>query len=170
VDEIFRSKPERLVRLLPGDQAEPALWQGNELADILRHQLAASLPPRPPRPRPTGDGDDAVGEDEPAAGSPDTFGGLLRHPSPPLELLRLAKSFAKTADSRRDEPIPAEIATVLYYATVVAGLLRHGVMISSLDADAIQQGVNWALARPWLDSDLRHLFREWSTRHGSGTA
>src|SRR5205823_4989142 len=98
----------------------------------------------------------------PAAGPADgkapplnSFGDLLSHPRPPLELLELTKEFAKTSDTRASSPLPPEVATVLYYAAIVAARLRHGAGITGLGARDLRDGIAWALRQPWLDGRVR---------------
>ena len=53
-----------------------------------------------------------------------SFGDLLHHPNPPLELLRLTKDFAKACRLSRSGPLPREIATLLYFASIIVAWVR----------------------------------------------
>src|SRR5262249_18508201 len=55
-----------------------------------------------------------------------SFGDLLAHPHPLLELLEFVKDFAKENRTDAESPLPREVATVLYYACIAAALARCG--------------------------------------------
>ena len=162
-DDLFRSQPDGLARLLSIDGDRPPAWRREELSDILHHQLRAPLvfdlgrlgeavaPPAA----------DACGRPAAAAAVPGglyCFGDLLYHASPPIELLVLAKQFAKTAD--RGGPLPSQIATFLYYAVIVVALLRHRARISRLSDETLRDGLRWLAGQPWLDARARGLVAE----------
>jgi hypothetical protein len=91
---------------------------------------------------------------------PNRFCDLFRHPNPPVELLEYTKHLAKRARHRPDSPLQ-KISTVLYYASIVAALLRcGGRRITGLDDDALAYGVRWVLEQAWLDAYTRRLFAE----------
>jgi len=91
---------------------------------------------------------------------PATFGDLLHHPQPPLEMLQRVKRFAKACKVKAEGPLPPEVATVLYFASIVVALLRCEARISELDNKAIRTGTEWALAQTWLDQPTRSIFEE----------
>lgn len=135
------------------------LWRPEELGAIFRHQLAAPLEfdfsflgaERPPSL-------DAAKETE---GPPIlSFGDLLRHLRPPIELLESTKEFARRCRSRPEAPLPDEIATMLYILSIVAALARCGQRITKLDDTALGESLDWALSQPWLDLPMRDLLRE----------
>jgi len=152
-----QTKPQSLARLLDAE-AGGGDWSAADMAAILRHQLnaplRADLSATNPR---AGKTLDTVSQ---AGPPPATFGELFAHPRPPLELLELAKDFGKAL--RRDAScgVPAGVATVIYYASIVAAQLRCGRRISDLDEAALRRGVDWALAQPWLDAAIRAMFEE----------
>lgn len=151
------TKPQFLARLLDAE-AGSGEWSVDDMAAILRHQLSAplrgDLSATNPHAGKTFDKISRIGP------PPATFGELFAHPHPPLELLELAKDFGKAL--RRDAScgVPAGVATVIYYASIVAARLRCGKRISDLDEAALRRGVNWALAQPWLDAATRAMFEE----------
>src|SRR5262245_41163569 len=140
------------------------IWQPDELAAILQHQLnaqlefdlgavSAELPA----------GLDAIGVGR--AGTlrwAVTFRDLLlHHPHPPLPLLERAKRFAKACKSEPGGALPSEVATMLYFACIVVARLRCGdARISALDDTSLARGLEWAAAQPWIDVETRHLMEE----------
>jgi hypothetical protein len=148
MDEIFRSQPQALARLFSAG-AQGTTWSHADLGAVLRHQLSAPLLVDLRR-LPHWPGAEA--------GPSGNFGELLAHPCPPLELLRLTKEFAKAADQQEDRPLPVEVATMLYYAAIVAALVGCGERISRLSDDELRQGVAWALAQPFIAPQVRPLF------------
>ncbi len=151
----------RLAELLDVSKEAPA-WAAADLAEIFDHQLRAPLGFDLERwSQPDPDTTALLRHLTQSPGQPlETFGDLFRHPQPPVELLRLTKDFAKTSDSRDDAALPSEIATVLYFAAIVAARVRRGTLISQLSDDAVRQGAEWAARQPWIDGATRALFEE----------
>ena len=87
-----------------------------------------------------------------------SFGELLQHPCPPLELLELTKEWAKANREDADSWLPGEIAGWLYYACIAAALARFGRRITSLDDRRLRAAFAWAGAQPWITEDWRVLF------------
>lgn len=138
------------------------LWQPEELAAMLAHQLAA-----PVREDLEKLSDDLAGRynqfvAQQAGGSevPLTFGQLFSSSHPPIAVLRAVKDYAKQAISNQDGAIPEELGAVLYYASISCAFLRCGQAISALDRAALSSGLNWALGQLWLEASLQALFRE----------
>ena len=150
------SGPEPLAALLAAGGPPSGLWQPEEMAAIFRHQMAALL-----RVDLGGLARPAAERLEALVAAPaaplQSFADLLRHPSPPLELLELVKDFAKTNADHPENGLPKEIAAVLYYACIAAALLRLKARISKLsDADP-GRGPRWAVEQPWLDEETKQL-------------
>lgn len=134
-------------------------WRPEELGAILRHQLAAPIEfdlgavPR-----------GAARRIRSAATAKNllvrSFSDLLLHPRPPIELLRLTKDFAKANRHQPDSPIPAEIATLLYFASVAAALVRLRERITELDDAALAAGFAWCREQPWMEAGLGALFND----------
>jgi hypothetical protein len=139
--------PQQLSKIVDFDDVESP-WQAHEMAAVLRHQLAAPM---------------VFGPEDGAWGSgraPATFGELLCRTDPPLPLLKLMKDFARAHTIQPHSPIPREIATVLYYAAILAALVRHGARISGLDDEPLRKGVQAVLLNDWLDESTRTLLTE----------
>ena len=142
----------------PEDEGFPG-WSAGELEEILKHQLETFLA--------VDIGNRLLEPDRALAGSGSfqglrsmKFGELLLHPRPPVEALDLVKDLAK---ARRNDPeglLPPEVATVLYYGSICAAALRHGIRISTLDRGALRAGLEWALSREWVTGPIRGHFVE----------
>jgi len=140
-----------------------ALWEPDELGLILEHQLAAPLE------------FDIVGvepdqleelrsvETGPAI---ETFGDLVFHPRPPVRLLELTKEFARASRGHPDRPLPDEVASALYLASIVVALARCGKRITGLSDDGLRYGLTWALKQAWLEGAIRELLDEGRRRVG----
>ncbi len=160
-----RSKARGLAGLMRLDGDEPAGWSAAELGAILRHQLAAPLEYDL---RTIAPGGGQTISDMTAAITigprPNSFGDLIRHPAPPLDLLRLMKDFSKAG--RDSGSLPPEVSTVLYYAAIAVALLRQGNRITELDDRSLRKGIEWCLVQPWMDSDLRSVLTEAAAKIG----
>ena len=89
-----------------------------------------------------------------------SLGNLLAFPNPPVELLKITKDFAKDCRQNPHSPMPQEIASVLYFTSIAAALIRCGDRISDLTNEALTEGFRWTLAQPWLDAQTRVLIEE----------
>jgi hypothetical protein len=154
-----------LARMIDLDPDAPALWNRDELKELLEHQLAAPLE------------FDLIGVDRAeldgllakreAGPKIETFGDLMRHPRPPVGLLNWTKEFAKAARDHPDSPLPDEVASVLYLASIVAAMTRCGERLTRLGDDGLLHGLAWALKQTWLDESVRKLLKEGRTRLAS---
>lgn len=148
-----RIDPAALARMLelPLSSADPA--------ELLRHLLTAPVPL------------DLGALDAELAGRARTwaegqglvlksFGDLLHHPNPLPELLELLKEFAKDNRSDAESPLPREVATVLYYASIAVALSRCGRRITRHDDATLRQGFQWGCDQPWVDEATRGLLRD----------
>lgn len=156
----FDTDPKQLATLLDlSADGDDRLWRDEELGAILRHQMTAPLQV------------DLINLERGLAVKVRTlaesqgltlksFGDLLAHPNPPVELLKVTKDFAKACRMSPRGPLPREIATVLYFATIAAALVRCRRRITGLSDADLADGFRWALARPWLDTPTRSLSEE----------
>lgn len=142
-----------------GGGTQGNLWKPEELTAILRHQLDAplafdlgSLQPGMA---------ERVGslsrDQEPPI---HTFRELFHHPRPPVELLRLAKDFAKGLAGRSEAPVPDPIADVLYTLSIVVAITRCACHISELRNEELRRRIDWAAQQPWVDEPTRDVLRQ----------
>jgi hypothetical protein len=143
-DELDHSEPSQLAEAMAIDPARPDVHSPEELAAILKHQLDTPL-------------SFDLGEvDDPASV---TFGDLLfGQQEPSLELLQRVKCFAKFCKSTRDGPLPVEVATVLYFASIVRASTSCNTNISALDESGLRRGANWVLGQTWVRGPVRTFF------------
>lgn len=156
--DLTRSDPRMMAELLTvGGGADP-LWRPEELAVVLQHQLSA---PVDFEPHASGSHEAHQGHTRTKPGiAVSSFEELFHHPSPPVELLLLTKEFAKASRVQLESLLPQEVATVLYYASIVVARTRLGKRISGLDDKATRKGIEWVIAQPWVDARTRGLFEE----------
>jgi hypothetical protein len=153
------------ARLMDFAHDDDPLWSQQELGAIWRHQLQTSLISSP-----------EVEANESLTASlarhaqsvPPirTFGELLSHAQPPVELLEFVKQYAKSCRIGTDAAIPDEIATVLYIVSIVAAMTKCDRAISKMDAIAQRHCVDWALEQTWLDEPTRRLLESGSDAVG----
>ncbi len=167
--DIHQTDSRHLAKMMELSTETQRLWRPEEFGAILRHQLNAPL-------------DYDLNTVDPgmtaklqtwstAGGQPlTTFGDLLRHPRPPLQLLEYLKQFGKTHRNDPESPLPRDIATLLYYAGIVVALIRCRRRITQLDDHSLRRGIEWAIAQPWVEESTRSIFREglaFIVAHGS---
>ena len=149
-----------MAEMLSLDGASGREWLQAELGAVLRHQLTARV---------DFDLGTSVGVACPSAAPPDevlrparsfTFAELLHDPAPPLDVLRRTKTLAKACRNDPNGPIPREVATVLYFASILVALMRCGQRITHLDDAGLRDGIEWILAQSWVDTATRGLFEQ----------
>jgi hypothetical protein len=135
----------------------PAGWSATELAAIWKHQLNAPLLLDL-----GGLSADATAtvtlHTHHAAAALQSFADLLAHPSPPIEILQLAKEFAKRQRYAEQAIFPIEIANILYYMSIALASLRHNQSITEMDESKLKQRIQWCLQQQWIDPATRGLF------------
>ena len=144
-----------LARLIGVDGQTDPFWRAEDLAEVLAHQLRAPL---------IVDLQDGEGVTRDVfsryPGQIDSFGSLLHHPQPPIELLLLVKRFAKQFLNDSKGAIPREVATILYYAAIVVAITRCKQRISDLEPAELDAGIYWALRQAWVDPATHALFED----------
>jgi hypothetical protein len=159
---VFGSRAESLAKMMDANGGQQEFWTPKDLEAILDHQLSTAV-----------DVDLAAMAQSSAehvralaaAAVPPikTFRDLFHHPRPPVELLELTKRFAKRCRNSPDSPLPDEVATVLYFLSIVVAMRNCRTRISGMDEQALRHGLDWALGQPWLDKDAQRLLREGNT-------
>jgi hypothetical protein len=145
-----------LSQLIAFDSEDRAVWPAKELRAMLRHQMRLHLRGFGGRSgtrtqlieRLTADADPPI----------QTFSDLLRHPKPPLALLRMIKEFAKRTRDNPASPLPPEISLLLYHGCITAALISWDERISTLSDDELRTGMSWGARQPWVDEATRNLF------------
>ncbi len=156
---VFDTDRHQLATLLDLSPDAERLWRDEELGALLRHQMTAPMQV------------DLINLErglalkvrnlaEAQGLTLKSFGDLLAHPNPPVELLKITKDFAKACRLSPHSPIPHEIASVLYFTSIAAALVRCRRRITGLTNDALAEGFRWVLSRSWLDAPTRSLTEE----------
>lgn len=156
---ISDTDPKQLASLFDLAPDAERIWRDEELGAILKHQMTAPLQV------------DLINLERGLALKVRTlaesqgltlksFGDLLAHPNPPVELLKITKDFAKACRLSPHSPMPHEIASVLYFTSIAAALVRCRRRITGLTNDALAEGFRWVLSRTWLDAPTRSLTEE----------
>jgi hypothetical protein len=145
-----------LARMLAIGAGRHVGWSDGELTEMLEHQLQSPLLEvlQPPADVIHSFGADAVNI---GANGLITFNDLLTHQDPPIALLRLANEFANSADMRQEDPLPANVATTLYFLTIAAALARHRKNISPMEDSALRRGLKWVQDQSWVGQTMRDL-------------
>jgi hypothetical protein len=175
---VFKAEPPRLAAMLEVEPTRGRAWHPDELAAILKHQLAAPVL-EDVEGQPSGQllSKEREGASHPPTGSPAaahalaeserrgsrqegiTFDDLFHRPDPPVGLLRSVKEFAKANRNRPSSVLPNEIATLLYFGSIVVALKRCGQRITSLTDRDIRAGLDWVLGQGWVDERTKSVFR-----------
>jgi hypothetical protein len=138
---IIHSAAHNWAKVIDGAADERPDWTPGERRSILRHQLDAEL-------------------EIDSSGGIRSLAELFSVPSPPLDLVRQTKDFAKRNYGQPESLLPQEVSLMLYFAGLATALVRCRERISQLGDDELRKGFEWALAQPWGDERLRPLFRE----------
>ena len=149
--------PQRLARVLDLTHLDSPLWLPDESAAILRDEMSCPI-------ESACDDQDflpAFREQARAAEScPRTLAELFTTDAPPLWLLELVKRWSKTLLRSAQPPIPKEVAYVLHYGCVCAGI-RAGLRAITRSSDAdVLQNVQRLLGYSWIGEELQTLFEQ----------
>ncbi len=156
---LDKSPPKSLAAFLSEGEEHARLWRPEELGAIFRHQMAAPVVVD------LGGVDAAVAARLRNLTSAQnllltSFRDLFLHPVPPLELLALTKDFAKGNMDQPDSAIPNDVAAVVYYLTIAAGLVRLNQRISRLGDAELKRGLEGARGKAWVEAPLKDLLGE----------
>ena len=158
--DVFRADSGLLASLMDVGAAEDGrMWQPEELAAVLRHQMSTPIQV------------DLISLGHVPAGRLrllaeaqglllKSYADLLRHPNPPIELLKLTHKFAKLCRVSPHGPLPKPVATVLYFASIAAAMTRCCRRITARADAELRQGFVWVASRAWVDEDTARLARE----------
>jgi len=157
--QLSHSSARVLAQVMGLAEPRDTEWAPDELADLLKHQLAAPLLSDLGASGPAARREvETLGAEH--AASIRTFTGLFSHPHPPLELLTRVKDFAKAAAGHPDRPLPREVASIIYLVSIVVARLRCGENITHLDDEVLRNNLEWALAQEWVDKWTRELLEK----------
>ena len=166
---LSKSPPKSLAAFLAEGEDRARLWRPEELGAIFRHQMSAPVVVD-------------LGGTDPATAARlkalshaqglllTSFRDLLLHPIPPIELLTLTKDFAKSNMDQPDSVLPNDVAAVVYYLTIAAGIVRLNKRISRLGDVELKRGLEWAKSKPWVEPALQDLLGEAVRKAGASTA
>ena len=158
-EAVFKSRPKRLAALIGAGAEGARLWLPEELAAVFRHQMQAPVlldlggfdPGTAVRLKTLSEAQGLILK---------SFSDLFHHPSPPLELLRLTKDFAKANLDHSESGLPSEIVSVLYYTSIAVALVRLDTRISQLKDADLRRGLLWARDQAWVDEKTKALLIE----------
>ena len=159
IDTTSTIDSEQVRSLLDTDQLAERLWQPEDLAAVLRHQLGAPVQydlrqiagRRAGALKALADADNLLLK---------SFDDLFHHPHPPLDLLRMAKDFAKAHRVHQAGPVPPQVAAVLYFVSIAVAQVRCRVRLSSLSNADLAKGYEWCRQQPWVDPSVKALLEE----------
>jgi len=160
--------PRAMSTMLELRDPDQHAWRPHELRDMLAHQLSAPLQLS------LGALSAEVAHQVRLAHPPVdpllTLAELLRHPQPPVELLKLVKRFAKMCRRDPQNPLPPDLVMLLYYASIAASLVRLQKAISDLPPASLMHGLTWLAAQDWVDDEVKSLLTAAAARLNSGAA
>jgi hypothetical protein len=136
-----------LSELIAFDAQGRAIWPAKELAGKLEEPLSK------------------LGGDLNCSNEIQTVRELLEHPNPPIELLIRVKDLSKR---RPRDLFPPEMALLLYYGSIAAGMVRCEKSITKLRDEDLRNGFTWAIKQPWVPESICVLFRRALSQLGGG--
>ena len=143
-----------LNMLWPGAGEDQSL-RDRELGDILSYQLTVPLAATAASGR-----SPAIDASFGQTGQLSLSALLHDEPSPPLELVRRVKVWAKASVNDPEGPLPAPVARVLYYACIAVARVRCGESITDLSAAELSEGLRWSERQTWIDAATGRLLRD----------
>ena len=149
--------PRRLSLALDLAQLESPLWLPDEATEILREELQSRI--------------EAACDDadflrtfreqaRSATSIPPTLAQLFSMDSPPLWLLELVKHWSKSLLRSAQPQIPKDVAYVLHYACICAGIRAGSRTITRSSDDELLNSLKLLLSYSWITPELRVLFEK----------
>jgi hypothetical protein len=137
-------------------------WSDDELAVVFRQKLAMAVEALldTGEVRTAAHEKGAAGRNAPPKSSgprPATIATLLHRPQPSVGLLRRVKDYAKAACKDPQGPLPAEVATALYFGAIASALVHRGERLTTLAEQKLFRGLRWMIGQTWLDDATRDL-------------
>ncbi|MCY2952415.1 MAG: hypothetical protein NTU53_10605 [Planctomycetota bacterium] len=148
-----------LAEMLRVGTEESHFWTADELAVLLRHrlempadfdleQLGPALAAQIRR--------GCASKSRPIG----SFGDLLFHPRPPVELLIMLRDYAAACYVHPDSPIPHAVAAVLYFASIAAALVRCEQRIAQVSKKVLRCNLSLLKKQPWVDTRIKSLLQQ----------
>ena len=163
-----KTDPRAMSTMLELRDPDQHAWRPHELRDMLAHQLSGPL--QLSLGALSAEVAHQVRLAQPPVAPLLTLGELLRHPQPPVELLKLVKRFAKMCRRDPQNPLPPELVMLLYYASIAASLVRLQKAISDLPPASLMHGLTWLAAQDWVDEEVKTLLTAAAVRLSSRAA
>lgn len=151
---LSRSAPGKLAGLMQLNPAEVE-WRDDDLAAILKHQLAQPLAPIVAQYMPAG-----MDEENPSHHKIKTFGDLFASSAPPAELLDIVRKFARDCRDAGEKTLPSVIAGALYWSAIAAAIATSAGLHSKLSKTDIEVGLKWLSDQKWLTPQLHKLAKK----------
>lgn len=149
--DLHRANLDQLSALLSLGDDDQASWSEADLLAVFAHQLQSRLSEELVAVDPQAA--QRVEQWRPGRSAEATFADLLFAENPSIPLLNAVRSYSK----RQGPALPFEISAVLYLLAIAAAQVQGGVQISKVDPETQRGKMEWAAARPWIDSPSRSL-------------
>ena len=157
---IASSDAGQLLRLIGLDEATATGWALADAASIFNHQMNAPLDFDLSAEALQGTTTISAFKELPVAQKSGikTFGQLFQHPSPPIEVLKLAKDFFKRmVGGYSKNSAEYQVAYVSYVLSVAVARIRHEKRITNLSDANLLKGLDWALSQAWVETSIRKV-------------
>lgn len=159
LSQILVTDPGVLAELMDVNVGRERLWHPEELAAVFEHHLSSPIEFEL----------NNLGREQ--AFKLQTLGAaqglllnslsdLLLHPRPPVELLRMTKEYSKACTVHPDSPLPPEVASAIYFTSIIVARLRCCERISNVGEEYLRRNLISLIAQPWITDPIRSLLRE----------
>lgn len=130
--------PNQAARLLEAALRPDPSWDEDDYPAIFSHLLESDL-------------------DIPEISPPAPLVQQFLSPQTSVQHLRAIKDFARATSAGPTPLLPHALSAALYHLAVAAALAHHRTRITSLDPDALAQGLNWLQSREWIPDSLKAI-------------